>query len=188
MQSIYTNRHTLRALALLLGFPDGTLRDFLPALVPAIDAEEALPVTRRHEIRAFAAELLRLEPRAGEQRYRLVFDGEGATSLRLLDHAQGGTANAVAAIADLVPACEPARLYLGRDDRPDHLCVLLELASTRPPEQARTLLDKAGPILLTICRALQERGSSYACLVAAALDLAGLNAPAVPAPAPSQAR
>ena len=43
------NRHTLRALALLLGYPDAKLRLLLPALIEAIDAEDAVPATRRAE-------------------------------------------------------------------------------------------------------------------------------------------
>ena len=56
------NRHTLRALALLLGYPDAKLRGLLPELADAIDAEAALPAARRAELRAFIGEMERADP------------------------------------------------------------------------------------------------------------------------------
>ena len=41
------NRYSLRALALMLGYPDAALRAKLPQLIEAIDAEAAVPAARR---------------------------------------------------------------------------------------------------------------------------------------------
>ena len=57
------NRYSLRALALMLGYPGAQLRSSLSQLLEVIDNEGAVPAARRLELRAFGAELLRLEPR-----------------------------------------------------------------------------------------------------------------------------
>ena len=63
------NKYSLRALALLLGYPDANLRASLPQLVEAIESEGAVPAGRRLEIKALAAELARLDPMEVESRY-----------------------------------------------------------------------------------------------------------------------
>ena len=62
------NRYSLRALALLMGYPDAELRSHLPELLEAIDKEAVIPAARREELHAFAAELSRLDPMEVEAR------------------------------------------------------------------------------------------------------------------------
>ena len=55
------NKYSLRALALMLAYPDAALRAQLPQLVEAIEVEAAVPAARRLEIKAMAAELARMD-------------------------------------------------------------------------------------------------------------------------------
>ncbi len=172
-------RHSLRALAWLLGYPDQALCEHLPALVDAIDAEAAVPAMRRAELRAFASELTRLDPMDVEARYVETFDRGRATSLHLFEHVHGDSRDRGPAMIDLMQTYEKAGLLLAPEELPDHLCVVLEFASTQPPRLAREFLGEMAHILAAIFSALLQRGSPYAAVVAAVLELAGQRAQAV---------
>jgi nitrate reductase delta subunit len=174
------NRHTLRALALLLGYPGESLRDVLPALAAAIDAEAALPAARRTELRAFIGEMERIDPIELESRYVELFDRGRATSLHLFEHVHGDSRDRGPAMIDLTQTYEKSGLLLGPHELPDHLCVVLEFASTQPPAVAREFLGEMAHILNAIFSALRKRESRYATLLAAVLELAGHKAEAVP--------
>ena len=174
------NRHTLRALALLLGYPDEGLRGVLPALADAIDSEAALPQARRAELRAFVREMERADPIELEARYVELFDRGRATSLHLFEHVHGDSRDRGPAMIDLTQTYEKAGLLLGPHELPDHLCVVLEFASTQPPALAREFLGEMAHILNAIFSALRQRESRYATVLAAVLELAGHKAEAVP--------
>jgi nitrate reductase delta subunit len=174
------NRHTLRALALLLGYPDEKLRGLLPALADAIDSEAALPPARRVELRAFIREMERADPIELEARYVELFDRGRATSLHLFEHVHGDSRDRGPAMIDLAQTYEKAGLLLGPHELPDHLCVVLEFASTQPPVLARDFLGEMAHILNAIFSALRQRESRYATVLAAVLELAGHKAEAVP--------
>ena len=82
-------RYSLRALALLLGYPDAALRQQLPALMDALDQEAAVPAVRRAELRNLAANLSRRDPLDVEAQYVETFDRGRATSLHLFEHVHG---------------------------------------------------------------------------------------------------
>ena len=174
------NRYTLRALALLLAYPDAALRAKVPALLQAIDQEAALGSARRAELHALGDELLRPDPLAVESRYVDTFDRGRATSLHLFEHIHGDSRDRGPAMVDLAQTYERAGLLLGPQELPDHLCVVLEFASTQPPELAGAFVAEMAHILTAIFSALLERGSPYAALLAAVLELCGSRVQAVP--------
>jgi len=176
---VKTNRYSLRALALLLGYPSADLRTHLPELLDVIDAEAVVPMARRAELRALAADLMRLDAYEVESRYVETFDRGRATSLHLFEHVHGESRDRGPAMIDLMQTYEKAGLQMSPDELPDHLCVVLEFASTQPPGLAREFLGEMANILAVIFSALQQRGSPYAAVVAAVLELAGHTAQAV---------
>jgi nitrate reductase delta subunit len=173
-------KHTLRALALLLSYPDERMRAMLPALAGAINDEAALPVARRGEIQSLAAEMLRSDAIEVESRYVELFDRGRSTSLHLFEHVHGDSRDRGPAMIDLIRHYEAAGLYFDGKELPDHLCVVLEFASTQPPAQAREFLGEMAHILQALFSALRQRESGYASLVAAVLELAGQKVEAVP--------
>jgi nitrate reductase delta subunit len=175
--------HTLRALALLLGYPDAKLRELAPMLVAAIDEERALTAARRAEIRALAANLTAADPIEVESRYVELFDRGRSTSLHLFEHVHGDSRDRGPAMIDLIKTYEQAGLYLGGKELPDHVCVVLEFASMQAPATAREFLGEMAHILAAIFSALRQRESAYASLVAAVIELSGHKAEAVPVPA-----
>ncbi|MDO9215927.1 MAG: nitrate reductase molybdenum cofactor assembly chaperone, partial [Lacisediminimonas sp.] len=172
--------YSLRALALLLSYPDQALRSQLAQLLDVIDAEALVPAARRTELHALAAELLRLDPLEVEARYVETFDRGRATSLHMFEHVHGDSRDRGPAMVDLVQTYEKAGLLLAPEELPDHLCVVLEFASTQPDRIARAFLGEMSHILSAIFSALLQRGSAYAAVIAAVLELAGEKVQAVP--------
>jgi nitrate reductase delta subunit len=176
------HRNTLRALSLLLHYPDAHRRALLPLVVDAIDEEAALPAARRAEIRAFVADVLCRDPIEVESRYVELFDRGRSTSLHLFEHVHGDSRDRGPAMIDLLQHYEKAGLRFEGRELPDHLCVVLEFASTQPPPLAREFLGEMAHILRAIFSALRQRESAWASLVAAVLELAGHRVEAVPVP------
>ncbi|MDZ5458625.1 nitrate reductase molybdenum cofactor assembly chaperone [Azohydromonas lata] len=173
------HRLTARVLAALLGYPGAELRAALPQLAQALDEEGALPAARRDELRALMAGLQRGDAYELEERYVETFDRGCATSLHLFEHVHGDSRERGPAMIDLLQTYERAGLYLGDEELPDHLGVVLEFASTQPPAVAREFLGEMAHILNAVFSALLQRGSPYACVLGAVLELAGEKPQAV---------
>lgn len=175
-----SNRNTLRALSLLLQYPDAARRELLPLLADAIGTEGVLPAPRRAELQALAADLLRGDAIEVESRYVELFDRGRSTSLHLFEHIHGDSRDRGPAMIDLIRHYEAAGLRLDGKELPDHLCVVLEFASTQPAAAARDFLGEMAHILQAIFSALRQRESAYASVLAAVLELAGQKVEAVP--------
>lgn len=174
------NRYSLRALALLLGYPDAALRQHVPELLQAIDQEAVIPAARREELHAFATDLLHQDAMDVEARYVDTFDRGRATSLHMFEHIHGDSRERGPAMVDLAQTYAQAGLLLAPEELPDHLCVVLEFASTQPPQLAAEFLGEMAHILTAIFSALVQRASPYAAPVAAVLELCGQRVQAVP--------
>jgi len=164
---------SLRALALLLGYPDAQLRGHLPALADALKAEGALTAARLQELDALIATLQRGAPLEVEGDYVELFDRGHATSLHLFEHVHGDSRERGPAMIDLAQTYERAGLYLAEGELPDFLPVVLEFASTQPPREARAFLGEIAHILNALFAALEKRRSAYAAVLNALLELAG---------------
>lgn len=175
-------RLTLRVLAHLLRYPDAELRAHLGELTEAITLEAALPAKRMAELKALLQRLGSLDPLSVESDYVELFDRGRSTALHLFEHVHGDSRDRGPAMIDLIQTYEKAGLYLGPEELPDHLPVLLEFASTQPPQQAREFLAETAHIVRKIFSALLQRESPYASVLAAVLELAGEKAEPVPVP------
>ncbi|MBS0447521.1 MAG: nitrate reductase molybdenum cofactor assembly chaperone [Proteobacteria bacterium] len=168
-------KHTLRAIARLLGYPDAAWRDHLDALRDALHDERALASGRLAELDALADRIASIAPLQAEAEYVELFDRGRATALHLFEHVHGDSRERGPAMIDLLRTYEDAGLELAPGELPDHLPVLLEYASTQPPEAARELLREVVHILEAIHAALLRRRSLYAAAIGALLDLAGMR-------------
>ena len=175
-------RYSLRVLARLIAYPDAQLRSELEALLQVLDNEDAVPARRRAELRALATGLLRQDPLEVEARYVETFDRGRATSLHLVEPVHGDSRDRGPAMIDLVQTYEKAGLFLGPEELPDHLGVVLEFASTQPPALAKAFLGEMAHILNAVFSALLKRESPYAAVIAAVLELAGQKVQAVAIP------
>jgi len=167
---------TLRVLARLLAYPDAVLRDHLAPLREALHAERALAPQRLVELDALIDSLLRAPTLEAEVAYVELFDRGRATSLHLFEHVHGDSRDRGPAMIDLAQTYEKAGMYLAEGEMPDFLPVLLEFTSTQPPREAREFLAEMAHIFNAIFAALQQRGSAYASVLGALLELAGEKA------------
>ena len=167
---------SLRVLALLLGYPDADMRAHLSDMRTALHAERALSASRLAELDALIATLGRKAVLEVESDYVELFDRGRATSLHLFEHVHGDSRDRGPAMIDLTKTYEQAGLFLGADEMPDFVPVVLEFTSTLQPRQAREFLGEMAHIFNAIFAALQQRESPYACVLGALLELAGEKA------------
>lgn len=170
---------TLRVLARLLSYPDAELRGHVGDMRQALDAEQVLCATRRQELDALMASLTHGDVLETEAEYVHLFDRGRATSLHLFEHVHGDSRDRGPAMIDLAQNYEQAGLFLAPGEMPDYLPVVLEFASTQPAKEARAFLAEMVHILNAIFSALQQRGSAYASVLGALIELAGEKAQAV---------
>lgn len=175
-------RLTLRVLAHMLRYPTTELRTHLAELNEALQTEAALTAKRLLELQALLNRLCLLPSLVVESEYVELFDRGRSTSLHLFEHVHGDSRDRGPAMVDLTQTYEKAGLYLGPDELPDYLPVVLEFASTQPPAQAREFLGETAHIVRLIFSALLKRESPYASVLAAILELAGEKAEPVPVP------
>ena len=173
---------SLRVLAHLLSYPDAALRAHLAEMRDALHRERALGAGRLAELDTLIERLAGARSVDAEAAYVELFDRGRGTALHLFEHVHGDSRDRGPAMVDLVKTYERAGLFLAPGELPDHLTVLLEYASTQPPAQAAAFLGEIAHILQVIFSALLRRGSAYASVVAAVLDLAGERAQAVRLP------
>ena len=107
-----TMRLTLRALARLLAYPGAELRAQMPALIDALQTEQALPAARIAELQALAQQICAMDAYEAEGRYVDTFDRGHRTSLHLFEHIHGDSRERGPALIDLTQTYERAGLYL----------------------------------------------------------------------------
>ena len=174
---------SLRILAALLGYPDEQVRRHLPEMRDLLHEERALPDARLGEIDALMDSLQRADPLEAEADYVELFDRGRATSLHLFEHVHGDSRDRGPAMIDLGQTYAAAGLILAEGELPDYLPAVLEFVSTQPPREARAFLGEMAHIFNAIFGALQQRGSAYASVLGALLELAGEKAQPVQSPA-----
>jgi nitrate reductase delta subunit len=178
-----TPRLTLRVLAALLRYPDAEFRGAVPELIGVLEREAALPRQRLTELAALLRQIAAMDPFEAESRFVDTFDRGRATALHLFEHVHGDSRDRGPALVDLGQMYERAGLVLSQgegSELPDHLGVVLEFASTQPLAVARDFLGEMAHILSAVFSALRERGSPYASVIAAVLEVAGQKVQAVP--------
>jgi nitrate reductase delta subunit len=182
--------YTLRVLAHLLRYPGPEFRAHIPDMQQALKDESALAPIRLAELGALLKHLALHPSVEVEADYVELFDRGRSTALHLFEHVHGDSRERGPAMIDLIQTYEKGGLYLGTEELPDHLPVILEFASTQPAPQAREFLGEIAHIVRTIFSALQAKKSPYASVLAAVLELAGEKAETValaPEPAMDEA-
>ena len=170
---------TLKVMAHLLSYPDAALRRHLPELRSALQAEQALAPARLAELQTLMAKLGGPDALEIEAQYVELFDRGRATSLHLFEHVHGDSRDRGPAMIDLAQTYEKSGLYLGPDEMPDYLPVVVQFVSTQPPAEARAFLGEMAHNFNAIFNALQQRNSAYASVLGALIELAGEKAHAV---------
>ena len=173
---------TLRVIAALLAYPDAQLRGYLAEMNALLVRDGVLAESRRKALETLTRWIGEGEAIDVESAYVETFDRGRATSLHLFEHVHGDSRDRGPAMIDLAQTYEKAGLYLKFGELPDYLPAVLEFVSTQPPREAKAFLSEIAHLVNIIFNALIARGSPYAAVLGALLDLAGEKASTVPAP------
>jgi nitrate reductase delta subunit len=147
--------HQLRALALLLDYPQAEAcehLDALAAVLAPLAAAGALPAL----FEAWRGDLMDLQ-----SLYIETFDRGRSTSLNLFEHVHGDSRDRGQAMVDLLAQYARAGLELQARQLPDYLPVYLEYASALEPAAARAALADVAPLLAALAAALERRRSPW---------------------------
>lgn len=165
-------KHTLRALAALLGYPSAELKANIAEVRGAIIRDGLLSV----------ADYSRLEPlvrRFEEQdlldlqaAYSELFDRSRSLSLHLFEHVHGDSRERGQAMIDLGQQYMESGFFLEGGELPDFVPVFLEFASCLAPAQAREMLGQPAHVFVALAERLDRRGTGYAAIFHCLVSLA----------------
>ncbi len=163
----------LRALAVLLSYPQPEIRLALPDLADVLSTALHIPRADRDALLALIEEIAASDQLDAEERYVDLFDRGRATSLNLFEHLHGDARDRGSAMVELKRMYERAGFTFVSNELPDHLPVLLEYLSERDPAEVTYVLGDCAHIVRSIGEALLRRGSRYAAVPQAILRIAG---------------
>lgn len=164
---------TLKAISLLLHYPDQALLDHLAELKAATDAESDI---KRGHLDALYQHLAQGDLYLHEENYVALFDRGRGTSLYLFEHVHGESRDRGQAMVDLLTMYGESGFDLPPSELPDYLPVFLEYLSQLEPAKSKQLLMEVTHLVRNIGENLAKRGSHYYLLCSALLEMAGEKA------------
>jgi nitrate reductase delta subunit len=153
---------TYRALAVLLSYPTAETAALMPAVLETLSSEGLAPATATRRLAPLAFELSQPDLYDAQARYVDLFDRTRSLSLQLYEHVHGESRDRGQAMVELLKLYSQHGLELTAKELPDHLPVFLEFLSTRPTEEAASLLGQAAHVLEALRERLKKRQSIYA--------------------------
>lgn len=166
-------QRTLRALALLLGYPSAELQAHAGEIRGALAGEGALP----HAVLAGMESLLgRLESwdlLDLQADYSELFDRARSLSLHLFEHVHGDNRERGQAMIDLGQQYVDSGFFLDGGELPDFLPVFLEFVSCLPLAEGREMLAQPAHVYAAIAERMDKRKTPYAAVFHALVALTG---------------
>ena len=164
---------TFKALSALLMYPTDELVAAMPDIEAAMVMEDLLKDNARQALLPLIRELQTLDLYDLQERYVDLFDKTRRHSLHLFEHIHGESRDRGQAMVDLVSHYERGGLDVTANELPDYLPLFLEFLSTRPMDEARSLLSETANILAVLAERLANRDSAYAAVFTAILSIIG---------------
>jgi len=164
---------TYKALCALLAYPSADLVAALPDIAAVVEREPRLSRATREALHALAGWLGSADLLDLQEVYVALFDRGRTTSLHLFEHVHGDSRERGQAMVDLKEIYAANGFVLSANELPDFLPAVFEYLSQRPEAEARDMLGDCAHILRAVGEALQDRGSGYAAVLAAALAMVG---------------
>jgi nitrate reductase delta subunit len=161
----------LKALALLLEYPNEEILAATDEFRVLFESEPALPATHAAALRKFAEARLRSGLFDAQADYVALFDSLPGASLYLFQHLYGDSRDRGPALLELIEMYRETGLELSTRETADYLPVFLEFASLLPDGEARALLGGAAHVFEILRRRLKEWRSPYAEVFAALVAL-----------------
>ena len=166
---------SLKAIALLLHYPDGKLQANCGEITDVLLARPELYAAERAALERFAAGLREADPYEVQAEYVATFDHSKKVSLYLFEHVYGESRDRGPAMVELINAYREKGLEISGGLLPDYLPLFLEFCAGLPEQEARDWLADIARILQQIHVRLVQRQSDYALPFLILLRLAGLD-------------
>ncbi|MBB5192598.1 nitrate reductase delta subunit [Silvimonas terrae] len=178
----------LRALAALLTYPTPEMVAALAEIHAVLMESRLLNQPLKERLTPLCTRLATTEQLELEETWVGQFDRGRRTSLHLFEHLHGESRDRGSAMVDLLQTYETAGLYLKDGELPDYLPALLEFCSCVDAKTAHTFIADCAHLLRPLGDTLVAKGSDYAAVLEAILQLgrqAGLDwTNAAPPPEP----
>ena len=163
---------SLKAIALLLDYPNQDLLDHLDELAQVTATEPQINALKGDGLAALYAYLRSGDLYLLEENYVALFDRGRGTSLYLFEHVHGESRDRGQAMVDLLTMYGESGFNLEAGELPDYLPTFLEYLAQLPAAQALHLLKEVTHLVRNIGENLAKRGSHYYLLCSALLVLA----------------
>jgi len=155
-------RMPLKALAVLLHYPDGSIQDHADELADALAMYPEFTPEDRSAAERFVQELTHGDLLELQADYVETFDRSKKVSLYLFEHVHGESRDRGPAMVELRMAYRERGLDLDCTELPDYLPMFLEFCTQIEEHEAQAWLDDVAHILQRIHVRLADRGSRYA--------------------------
>lgn len=169
---------TLKALSLTLSYPSAELQEAMPEIGAILGADPRIAPDTRAALKVLAEGLGQGDLFDLQESYVMLFDRSRTLSLNLFEHVHGESRDRGDAMVSLIETYRAGGFEPATTELPDHLPVLLEFLSTRPPAEAQETLADAAHIFDALAARLERRDSGYVAAFAALSRLAGIRADA----------
>jgi len=166
---------TLRALAVLLGYPSEDLQAHAGEIREAIATEGALPRAARRSLEPLLTSFETEDLLDLQSTYSELFDRSRSLSLHLFEHVHGDSRERGQAMIDLGKQYMESGFFLEASELPDFVPVFLEFVSCLPAANGREMLGQPGHVFAALAERLDKRGSPYAGIFHAVVALAGIR-------------
>jgi nitrate reductase delta subunit len=161
-----------KVLCAALSYPTEELQAAMPELRAVVAAESALSADSRAATARLLCHLAEGDLLDRQAEYVDLFDRTKALSLHLFEHVHGESRDRGQAMVSLRDRYRQAGLDLDANELPDYLPLFLEFLAYQPPQDARAMLAETAHILAALGTRLTKRGTPYAALFEALVELA----------------
>ena len=165
-------KHTLRALAALLGYPSAELQQNIKEVRDVITGEGVLPPSEQARLEVLLARLAKDDLLDQQSTYSELFDRSRSLSLHLFEHVHGDSRERGQAMIDLGQQYVESGFLLQGGELPDFVPVFLEYASCLTPAEAREMLGQPAHVFVALAERLDKRGSDYGAVFHCLVSLA----------------
>lgn len=168
-------RTALKAISVLLCYPEEELMQALPEIRAALAADRSVGAGAREALVRLLDDLAALDLYGAQERYVHLFDRTRALSLHLFEHVHGESRERGQAMVDLKNFYEERGFEIDARELPDYLPLFLEFVSLLPEAEAKEWLGQIAHIAVGLKQRLAARGSAYASAFAALEAVAGVR-------------
>lgn len=165
--------NTHKALSALLSYPTKELKEAADEIQSVIIKESLAPAWALKKLERLIKDLKALDLYELQERYVFLFDRTRSLSLHLFEHVHGESRDRGQAMVDLKTLYAEGGLDIDASELPDFLPLFLEYLSTRPADEARTLLAEPLSVIAALKERLAKRKTPYAAIFSVLVAMAG---------------